>query len=90
VTTDSTRRYVPDPRYSVGPMQELYDLVFERLEQHGYGENLDSFSAWLRATRPTVGHLAIMMLDMALSGQPMGGKPVTLFGFRADGEPIVG
>jgi hypothetical protein len=36
-----------------------------------------------------VGHLAVMMTEMALSGTPMGERHLSLVGFTPVGEPII-
>jgi len=73
-------------------MGRLYDLVFQLLEQRFDAETCDRFATWLRSVRPTVGHLAIMMVEMALSGRPTGAGGqyrYCLVEFSSAGEPVI-
>lgn len=79
-----------DPRCHVGPMDRLYDLVLGSVESRYDRETRARFERWLGSVRPTTGHLAVMMTEMALSGRCMGRHPVRLLGFAPNGEPIIG
>ena len=70
-------------------MEELYDLVLDMVETRFDAETRERFAGWLRSVRPTQGHLAIMLTEMALSGSCMGQQHLTLVGFTPDGEPVV-
>ncbi len=78
-----------DPRCHIGPMDRLYDLVLATVESRYDMETRDRFARWLGSVEPTVGHLAVMMTEMALAGRRMGRHAVTLLGFTPEGEPII-
>ena len=86
-------RHVTDPRFHIGPMDELYDLVLNMVETRYDTETRERFAAWLRSVSPTQAHMAVMLTEMALSGTPMGeGKSerhLMLAGFTPDGEPVI-
>ena len=82
-------RHVTDPRYHLGPMDELYDLVLNMVETRYDTETRERFAAWLRSVSPTQAHMAVMMVEMALSGTPMGDQYLTLVGFSPQGEPRI-
>ncbi len=70
-------------------MDELYDLVLGMVENRYGTETRDRFAAWLRSVRPTLAHLNVMMVEMALSGTPMGEHRLVLVGFTPEGEPLI-
>ena len=80
---------VSDPRFHIGPMDALYDLVLGMVETRYDAETRERFAAWLRSVSPTQGHMAVMMVEMALSGTPMGERHLTLVEFTPDGEPLI-
>ena len=80
---------IRDPRFHVGPMGQLYDLVLDMIETRYDTDTRDLLARWLHLARPTLAHMAVMMTEMALSGTPMGDKRLSLIGFKPDGEPIV-
>ena len=82
-------RHVSDPRFHIGPMDELYDLVLGMVETRYDAETRERFAAWLRPVKPTVAHLTVMLTEMALSGTPMGERHLSLVGFTPVGEPII-
>lgn len=82
-------KHVSDPRFHLGPMDDLYELVLGLVETRFDTETRERFAAWLGSVRPTVAHMAVMMTEMALSGQSMGDQPLTLRGFSPEGEPII-
>jgi len=82
-------KHVTDPRFHVGPMDALYDLVLGMVETRYDAETRERFAAWLRSVSPTQGHMAVMMVEMALSGTPMGERHLTLVEFTRDGEPLI-
>ena len=82
-------RHVTDPRFHIGPMDELYDLVLNMVETRYDTETRERFAAWLQSVRPTPGHLTVMLTEMALSGTPMGQQYLTLVGFSREGEPRI-
>ena len=82
-------RHVTDPRFHIGPMDELYDLVLGLVESRFGVETRDRFAVYLRSVRPTLAHMSIMMVEMALSGTPMGQQYLTLVGFSPEGEPQI-
>ena len=82
-------RHVTDPRFHIGPMDELYDLVLNMVETRYDTETRERFAAWLRSVKPTTAHLAVMMVSTALSGRPMGERHLVLAGFSPDGEPLI-
>ncbi len=82
-------RHVSDPRYHLGPMEELYDLVLGMVETRYDTATRDRFAAWLGSVSPTQAHMAVMMVEMALSGTPMGDRHLTLVEFTPDGEPLI-
>ncbi len=82
-------RHVPDPRFQIGPMDRLYDLVFGTVENRYGAETRERLAAWLRSARPTLAHMAVMMTEMALSGTPMGERRLILVGFTPEGEPVI-
>ena len=82
-------KHVSDPRFHIGPMDELYDLVLNMVETRYDTETRERFAAWLRSVSPTQGHMAVMMVEMALSGTPMGQQYLTLVGFSPEGEPLI-
>ena len=82
-------RHVSDPRFHLGPMDELYDLVLGMVEKRYDTATRDRFAAWLHSVRPTLAHLTVMITEMALSGTPMGDQYLTLVGFSPEGEPRI-
>ena len=82
-------RHVTDPRFHIGPMDELYDLVLNMVELRYDTATREMFAAWLRSVRPTLAHLTVMLTEMALSGAPMGDQYLTLVGFSPEGEPQI-
>ena len=82
-------KHVSDPRFHIGPMDELYDLVLGMVEDRYDTETRDRLAAWLRSVKPTVAHLGVMMTEMALSGTPIGERHLTFLGFGPDGEPLI-
>ena len=82
-------KHVTDPRFHIGPMDELYDLMLNMVEKRYDTATRDRFAAWLGSVRPTVAHLAVMLTEMALSGTPMGDQYLTLVGFSPEGEPRI-
>src|SRR3989442_13231364 len=80
-------KHVSDPRFHLGPMDELYDLVLTMVENRYDTETRERFAEWLRSVTPTQGHMAVMLPEMALSGTPMGDQYLTLVGFSPQGEP---
>ena len=84
-----TKRHVADPRFHLGPMEQLYDLVLGLVESRFDAETRERFAGWLGSVKPTVAHLAVMMTEMALSGTPMGQQYLTLVGFSPEGEPRI-
>ena len=82
-------RHVTDPRFHIGPMDELYDLVLNMVETRYDTETRERFAAWLQSVRPTLAHLTVMLTEMALSGTPMGQQYLTLVGFSREGEPRI-
>ena len=73
-------RHVSDPRFHLGPMDELYDLVLAMVEKRYDTATRDRFAAWLGSVRPTLAHLTVMITEMALSGTPMGDQYQEVFG----------
>ncbi len=71
-------------------MDRLYDLVLDTVEIRYDSKTRDRLARWLGSVNPTVGHLAVMMTEMALAGRCMGRHAVTLLGFTPEGEPIIG
>ena len=82
-------KHVLDPRFHVGPMDELYDLVLGMVEHHHDSETRDRFATWLRSVSPTQAHMAVMLTEMALSGARMGERHLCLLGFTREGEPLI-
>ena len=82
-------KHVSDPRFHIGPMDELYDLVLGMVETRYDTETRERFAAWLRSVKPTEAHMAVMLTEMALSGTPMGQQYLTLVGFSPEGEPLI-
>jgi len=82
-------RHVSDPRFHLGPMDELYDLVLGMVEKRYDTATRDRFAAWLHSVRPTLAHLTVMLTEMALSGTPMGDQYLILVGFSPQGEPRI-
>ena len=86
-------KHVSDPRFHIGPMDDLYDLVLGMVETRYDTETRDRFARWLRLAKPTVAHLTVMLTEMALSRTPMGegrsARRLVLVGFRPDGEPLI-
>lgn len=86
-------KHVTGPRFHLGPMDELYDLILGMVETRYDAKTRERFAAWLRSAKPTVAHLAIMLTDMALSGTPMGKvgseRHLMLAGFAPDGQPLI-
>ena len=82
-------KHVSDPRFHIGPMDELYDLVLNMVERRYDTDTRERFAAWLRSVSPTQAHMAIMLTEMALSGTRMGERHLTLLGFGPDGEPLI-
>jgi hypothetical protein len=80
---------VADPAHHVGPKDALYDLVLGLVEARYDAQIHDRFAAWLRSVPPTVAHMAVMLVEVALRGTPMGSISLTLAGFRLNGEPII-
>ena len=78
-----------DPRFHLGPMDELYDLVLGMVEKRYDTATRDRFAAWLHSVRPTLAHLTVMLTEMALSGTPMGDQYLILVGFSPQGEPRI-
>jgi len=74
-------------------MDALYDLVLGMVETRYDAETRERFAAWLRSVKPTVAHLTVMLVEMALSGTSMGEgmseRHLVLTGFTADGEPLI-
>jgi hypothetical protein len=74
-------------------MDALYDLVLGMVETRFDAETRERFAAWLGSVKPTVAHLTVMLVEMALSGTPMGEgmseRHLVLTGFTADGEPLI-
>jgi len=85
--------HVTDPRFHVGPMDALYHLVLGMVETRFDAETRERFARWLHSVKPTVAPLAVMLVEMALSGTPMGEGMsecyLVLTGFTADGEPLI-
>lgn len=84
-----TKGHVTDPRFHIGPMNELYDLVLGMVENHYDSETRDRFAMWLRSVSPTQAHMAVMLTEMALSGTPIGERHLSLLGFSREGEPLI-
>lgn len=84
-----TKRHVTDPRFHVGPMDELYELVLGMVENQYDSETRDRFATWLRSVSPTQAHMAVMLTEMALSRTPMGERHLSLLGFSREGEPLI-
>jgi hypothetical protein len=82
-------RYVSDPRFHIGPMDELYGLVLGMVETRYDVETRERFSVWLRSVSPTQAHMNVMLVEMALAGTPMGDQYLTLVGFSPEGEPRI-
>ena len=82
-------QHVSDPRFHLGPMDELYDLVLGMVEKRYDTATRDRFAAWLHSVRPTLAHLTVMLTEMALSETPMGDQYLTLVGFSPQGEPRI-
>ena len=83
-------KHVSDPRFHLGPMDELYDLVLGMVEARYDTETRERFAGWLRSVEPpTQAHMAVMLVEMALSGTPMGDQYLTLVGFSPEGEPRI-
>ncbi len=80
---------MPDPRFQIGPMDTLHDLVLGMIENRYGPETRERLAAWLRSARPTLAHMAVMMTEMALSGTPMGERRLVLVGFARSGEPVI-
>jgi hypothetical protein len=70
-------------------MDGLYDLVLGLIEERYDAQTRKRFAAWLRSVPPTVAHMAVMLVEMAIRGTPMGSIRLTLAGFRLNGEPII-
>jgi len=74
-------------------MDEFYDLVLDMVERRFGSGTRGRFAGWLRSVKPTVAPLAVMLVEMALSGTPMGEgmseRHLVLTGFTADGEPLI-
>jgi hypothetical protein len=84
-----TTRHVTDPRFHLGPMDQLYELVLGMVEKHYDAETRSRFAAWLNSMKPTTAHLAVMLTEMAFSGKPMGERHLQLAGFAPHGEPVI-
>ena len=82
-------RHVSDPRFHVGDMDGLYDLVLGMVERRFDAETRERFAGWLRSVRPTLAHMTVMLTEMAHSGTPMGQQYPTLVGFSSEGEPRI-
>ena len=82
-------KHVTDPRFHIGPMDELYDLVLNMVENRYDAETRERFAAWLRSVKPPEAHMAVMLTEMALSGTPMGDQYLTLVGFSPEGQPRI-
>ena len=82
-------KHVSDPRFHIGAMDDLYDLVLNMVENRYDAETRERFAAWLRSVKPTEAHMAVMLTEMALSGTPMGQQYLTLVGFSPEGEPLI-
>ena len=42
-------KHVTDPRFHLGPMDDLYDLVLNMVENRYDAETRERFAAWLRS-----------------------------------------
>ena len=70
-------------------MDQLYELVLGMVANRYDAETRNRLAAYLRSVKPTVAHLTVMLVEMALSGTPMGERHLVLVGFTPDGEPLI-
>jgi hypothetical protein len=73
-------------------IEALRELVCGFVEAEYDAPTRQCFSAWLRSVEPTKATLALMLVEMALRGTPVGTnghRRYVLDGFSPDGEPII-
>ena len=86
---DTERRHIPEARYHLAAMEELYDLVLDMVQIEYDTETRDRFAEWLQSIRPMAAHLAVKMVEMAVIGTPIDDEQLSLFGFTPEGRPLL-